>query len=184
MSIDAETIQRVIRYEPETGKLFWVARPVELFHVASAANRWNTRYAGREALTAIDRHGYRLGSLLGKRQFAHRVAWVVAHGRWPVDIIDHANGVRDDNRLCNLREATQAENVRNSRSHRDSTSKYVGVSRTKQNRWQANISLNRTTTYLGTFGCEVEAARAYDAAALHLHGAFARINFPKSREMF
>ena len=47
-----------------------------------------------------------------KWYLAHRLAWLYVHGVWPSDVIDHINGIKTDNRLVNLRDITQLENIR------------------------------------------------------------------------
>jgi hypothetical protein len=59
-------ISKLLKYDPETGKLFWLPRPVEMFSDAFlgsewSAKKWNTRYAGKEAFTALDGRGYHYG---------------------------------------------------------------------------------------------------------------------------
>jgi hypothetical protein len=93
---------------------------------------------------------------------------------WP--LTDHIDGNGLNNQRSNLRLATNSQNLCNSGS-RGGSSPFKGVSR--QNRkWRAVIEVGGTRTHLGYFDDEVEAARAYDAAALRLHGDFARLNFP------
>lgn len=59
--------------------------------------------------------GYMKIRVAGKSYKAHRLAWLYVMGRWPKNDIDHINGVRCDNRIINLREATRAENKQNTR---------------------------------------------------------------------
>ena len=96
---------------------------------------------------------------------------------------DHVNGDGLDNRRCNLRACTHAENIWNKRNHRGSSSKYKGVvfhsAGKRRKRWVANIYTNGTRTYLGYFKTAEEAAYAYDKAAKALFGEFARLNFPE-----
>lgn len=91
--------------------------------------------------------------------------------------VDHINGVRFDNRRCNLRVATQAQNNANAGLRSDSTSGFKGVSR-QGDKWRAYIRRDGRQVYLGQFDTAVEAARVYDAAAAAVFGEFARLNLP------
>jgi hypothetical protein len=93
-------------------------------------------------------------------------------------IVDHINGNVLDNRKCNLRVCTRAENSRNLRKSRNNTSGYTGVSKNK-NRWCASIAYNNRRYYIGSFVSKEEAARARDLKAIELHGEFASLNFPR-----
>jgi len=92
--------------------------------------------------------------------------------------IDHINGDRLDNRKCNLRLCSHLENLKNQPTARkNNTSGFKGVCWNKVlNKWQSNIMLNGKSTHLGVFMCKIEAAKAYNAAAVQFHGEFANIN--------
>lgn len=179
-----EQLRQLLRYEPETGKLFWRERTPEMFadgkHSAQhICARWNVRYAGREAFTSIDARGYVIGAVFDQPLSGHRVAWAIHHGAWPDGPIDHINGKRNDNRADNLREADIFGNNRNVASAKGSTSRYLGVCWVeRRSRWRATIKVNRKQIWLGAFALEEDAARAYDAAAAIHFGPFARLNFP------
>jgi len=183
MEFIAPGVHADLRYEPETGKLFWKERTPDLFAETSKDPErrcvaWNARDAGTEAMTA-QRQGYCVGAVLGQSVLAHRVAWAMMTGQWPSDQVDHINGARSDNRWHNLRAATSAENARNRSSNNASTSKFLGVSwATRQNRWHAQIGSGGVRLHLGFFISETDAATAYDAAAAARYGEFARLNFP------
>lgn len=97
---------------------------------------------------------------------------------------DHRNRDGLDNRRCNLRPATRAQNVANTpkskrRDGRAWTSAYKGVCWNRdQRRWQASIRVDGRLKFLGRFDGEADAARAYDRAALAAWGEFARLNLP------
>jgi hypothetical protein len=94
-------------------------------------------------------------------------------------VVDHWNGNGVDNRRPNLRISTVKQNSQNSRGHRDSSSKFKGVCWvTNMEIWLSQICIDDIRTIIGYFDDEVEAAKAYDAAALKLFGPYARLNFP------
>ena len=94
-------------------------------------------------------------------------------------VVDHINGNKHDNRRGNLRECTHGENRQNSRKSRG-TSRFKGVFwNTRRGKWGAAISCEGKMIHLGSFTDEIEAAQAYDRAAVKYFGAFACLNFPQ-----
>ena len=92
--------------------------------------------------------------------------------------VDHINGNGLDNRRCNLRQATQSQNRMNQSKGGGTSSKFKGVTWSKQSqKWQAQIKFHKKNKHLGLFISEVEAAKAYDKAAKQLFGTFAKPNF-------
>jgi len=97
-------------------------------------------------------------------------------------VVDHINHDGMDNRSGNLRAASHSENMYH-RKKRSGTkhSKYKGICWRKKNRkWQVQITFEKKRIYLGSFRNEIDAARAYDRAAMKYHGEFASLNFPES----
>ncbi|MBM0275132.1 AP2 domain-containing protein [Micromonospora tarensis] len=99
------------------------------------------------------------------------------------DRTDHANGNGLDNRRANLRRATHAQNASNMVAHRDSASRFKGVTwHAQRRRWTARIASAGRYLYLGLFDDDEAAARAYDERARELFGEFAAVNFPRPGE--
>jgi hypothetical protein len=95
----------------------------------------------------------------------------------PSFVCDHINHNTLDNRKCNLRICTPAQNTRNQIPGLRGTSRYKGVSWHKEKRkWQANIRYNNEYIHLGYFDYEQDAAIAYDDMAIELFGPFACLN--------
>lgn len=94
-------------------------------------------------------------------------------------MVDHINGDGLDNRRANLRVCNHFQNAQN-RGPTAGCRQYKGAFPTPTGRWQAFIGAFGVRHYLGTFDTEIEAATAYDRAALRFHKEFARLNFPES----
>jgi len=90
----------------------------------------------------------------------HRLAWLYVYGYTPENGLDHKNGVKDDNNIANLREATQLCNMQNSKQYNTNKSGFVGVSHKTKNTWQVNIQLKKKGYYLGLYPNKLEAALA------------------------
>jgi HNH endonuclease len=89
--ISRETVAQLLDYDPATGEFRWKVRRggMELGSIAGALD------SEGNLVIRIKRRGY----------MAHRLAWLLVHGRWPARKIRHLNGIKDDNRFANLREA-------------------------------------------------------------------------------
>ncbi len=99
--------------------------------------------------------------------------------------VDHKNHDTLDNRRSNLRVATSSQNGGNRRKWMVGSSRYKGVTKTKDttaNCWLVRICVGWESIYLGRFKNEREAARAYDVAARKHFGRFAHLNFPTKQK--
>ncbi len=166
-------LRQLLRYEPDTGKLFWLPRGPEWFATVPSSRTWNSRYAGGEAGT-VGMAGY-INVRVGKHVLlGHRVAWAITYGSWPKGMLDHANGVKVDNRLVNLRQASASENGCNRPASSKNPSGLKGAYYlTRENCWTSVIKYDGRRKYLGQFKTPEEAHAAYISAARKLHGDFA-----------
>ena len=117
--------------------------------------------------------GYLTTKISGKCYKIHRIIWIMHYGQIPEGImIDHINGIKDDNRIENLRLATHGQNRRNSRKDIDSENNLKGVYLTKYGTYQSRIFINGKTKYLGTFNTKEDAHLAYCFVAKEIFGEF------------
>lgn len=107
--------------------------------------------------------GYLRITVLGKSYYAHRLAWFYVHGNFPKNEIDHINGVKNDNRIKNLRDVPTKVNAQNKLfAKSNSKSQILGVSwHKKANKWQAHICIYKNKEYLGLFDSAEDAHKAY-----------------------
>lgn len=164
-----EQLRQLLRYEPDTGKLFWLPRPESMFKKPRRGKSWNTQNANKEAFKAFGKR-YKVGCIFRRSYLAHRVAYAVYHGHWPKEQIDHINGDGFDNRITNLREASPTENMRNKRMHKTNTSGHNGVYFCDTNKnWRSFIYIGNKRKDLGRF-TNIEDAIAARKAAEEGHG--------------
>lgn len=157
----AHTLRKHLRYDPGTGHLWWTIA----FHCRDL-----TRPAG-----TYDNNNYLVIKFRQRVFKAHRVIWLLVTGRWPKKFIDHKNGIPDDNRWENLREATPAQNIYNSKLPKSNRAKLKGAHKHKIGLgWEASIKVKGKSKYLGYFPTPEEAHAAYVAAAKKHFGEFAR----------
>lgn len=170
-----EQLRQLLRYEPETGKLFWSPRPIEMFATKRAYGAWHSNFCDKEAFAAPHSKGYRFGTLLGRCFLAHRVIWAMYYGEWPKEEIDHINCNKEDNRISNLRSASRLQNMRNVRVKSSNRCGFKGVTfHAETGKWRARINQSRTSISLGLFDTPEAAHSAYCLAAEKQNGEFAR----------
>lgn len=142
--MDKETISKYISYNEVTGELSY-------------------KTSGRVCTCKLN--GYIRVTIKKKQYYAHRIAWTLVHGECDKDVmIDHKNGNRADNRIENLRIATNAQNCANKLSkgftkHRD--------------KWLAKTKYQGKYVYIGVYECPVIAHMAHRDKMRELHGEFA-----------
>ena len=148
--MDQQRLKELLSYDAETGIFTWIRR--------------HNNVAG-----ATDAYGYiviRLDKVLYK---AHRLAWLYAYGVLPLQNLDHINQIKNDNRIANLREVTQSQNMQNVMGIK-------GISWDKsRKKWCARIKVMYKNIYLGRFTTKEEAiaARKSAEAIYFTHGATA-----------
>lgn len=156
--LTAEDVRRELNYDPETGEF---TRKTSFF---------KTRI-GEKAGSISKSAGYVVIAVCGSQYLAHRLAWLYTHGCWPPNFIDHINGVKTDNRIANLREATSGENMQNQRKARgNSKTGMLGVRHNKASgNYVAVITVDGRVVNVGSFKTPEQAHEAYLRAKAELH---------------
>ena len=159
-----ERLKELLHYNPETGIFTWKTTKGRM----REGNHPGT----------ITEKGYLRFQIDGKAYLSHRVAWLHVYGVFPEDQIDHINRIKDDNRITNLREATNNLNQCNmSKRLPNSSSKYRGVGLHKSSgKWRAYVSFKGKGFSLGLHNTPEDAAKAYNIKAKELFGKFAYLN--------
>ena len=137
-------------YDPETGKLYW-----------KISTSWKIT-VGEEAGHVDQSMGYVIVGLKCRHFVAHRIIWEMHNGPIPKGMqVDHINHIRCDNRLCNLRLVTHADNHKNMTRQSNNTSKIPGVYwDTTRGKWHAQIKHKGKIYALGRFDDFFEACCA------------------------
>lgn len=146
--ITQKEIMEYLEYDPDSG-------------IFTARKRHGTRWIEGKQVGHKNKAGYITVSLLGKIRKAHRLAWIYVHGE---DIenyeIDHVNGDKSDNRICNLRLSTHQQNMFNMKKKSTNNSGVKGVHFDRRcNKWRAQTSINKKRVHLGLFDTRQAAQR-------------------------
>lgn len=136
----AESVASAISYDPASGLLFWSHRGRSAFVSDRQYKFWNTKYAGKPALTAKGSGGYLAGKFMGSYLSAHRAAFACMTGQFPAADVDHIDGDRGNNKWANLRSVSRSQNCSNRSLHKNNTSGHVGVSFDKKSgMWRVKL---------------------------------------------
>lgn len=134
--MNQELLKEYLSYDPDTGDFVWLRD--------SKARKLKGMKAG------YVQHGYLKIQLLKKKYSAHRLAFLYMTGELPPDQVDHINHVKDDNRWCNLRHASYADNAKNHPMQKNNTTGVVGVRWDRfKSLWFAGIKVDGNSIYLG-----------------------------------
>lgn len=154
-------LKELLHYDPDTG------------HFTCIKKRQNASVGGRAG--GNHHYGYIRIGIDNEKYQAHRLAFLFMGGKFPENQVDHINGVRDDNRWRNLREATAHENMRNSCIQKNNKSGIKGVSWSKTNKsWRAVIYKNGRQIHIGHFHKKEDAGKAYRDSADEHYKEFAK----------
>ena len=158
-------------------KLPTIERLHELFYVDEAGNLvrkygpWHSLTSAGDIAGSINAWGHLKVRVDYQMLYNHRVVWAMTYGEWPDRAIDHINGIKTDNRPCNLRLATDMQNSHNRGLTKRNTTGYRGVCFEKRSgKYLAQIRVAGKQYRLGTFDNPKDASEAYEEAAKELHG--------------
>jgi hypothetical protein len=154
-------LKSILHYDPTNGIFIWIRKKIRISQKDVAG--W---LSDGRVFIDINCHSY----------LAHRLAWLYITGDWPKEEIDHINMIRNDNRWCNLREATHSQNFHNRIKYRNNRSGIKGVCWNKKaGKWMVEIMINKVKIYLGLFSNLDEARKVRENASIEYHKNFARL---------
>ena len=170
-SLTAEEVRRRFRYVKSTGLL--------IRRVPVTGGRYGQVQdpIGSIAGCVSKSDGYVYTAINSRMYLVHRLAVLYVTGEWPKNEVDHCNGIRHDNRYCNLRQVTVNQNRQNSLGQHSRKGPYPGVYEVERaktpNKFVAQIKKDRQVHYLGIFDCKVDARKARIRAEIEMFGAYA-----------
>lgn len=158
-----DRIGQLLSYDSRTGELYWKITQSNVIRSGSKAGSLNN--ANGYVRIKLDKIMYA----------AHRLVWKMHTGKDPAHHLDHINGIRSDNRIENLREATNSQNIAAAKLNKISKSGKTGVYYIERlGKYTAAFRKNRKYNYLGLFGTLQEAEAAYLKAFKESFGEYAR----------
>jgi hypothetical protein len=163
--ISVSELRRLLNYDPQTGVFTWKARGrgVRAGKVAGSVKRDVGRNTAYVCVSIHQRHYY-----------AHRLAWLYVHSKWPAEQIDHVDLDGTNNRIDNLRLATIRQNSANSPARKNNRLGVKGVRKRTRGSYEARVSLTGRSEVIGYFKTAEEAHAAYLSALKSHYGEFAR----------
>ena len=154
--ITQEELKQRLLYDAETGIFVWI-KPQKGIRVGDLAGNLSTT-------------GYARIGLDGISYQAHRLVYLYIYGYLPDDDIDHINGIRNDNRLCNLRLATRGQNNQNRKfANKNNKTGHKGIWRHQSGKYRVSIGVNNKNIHLGYHNTLEEAIEARKAGELLYH---------------
>ncbi|AUR87184.1 HNH nuclease [Vibrio phage 1.097.O._10N.286.49.B3] len=147
-----EDMAKVVAYDPDTGDLTWL---VDAAYNVKKGSKIRTKNTG----------GYLVFRYQGTLYLAHRVCWLLQTGEWPIEMLDHINGDKGDNRAVNLREVGAKGNAQNMKKYSTNTSGQPGVSKDTRGKWTVRLG----KIHLGTH-VDYDKAVAIRKAAEKIYG--------------
>lgn len=146
--ITQDKLKSLFTYNKETGVILWNSRERINFKTQRSFNTWNSRFYNKQAGNKCS-DGYIRIRIDSKAYLSHRLIWLLIYGFEP-EQIDHINGNKSDNRLCNLRNVNHTDNLRNCPISKNNSSGIIGVSfNSRDSKWLVQIGSHGKTITIG-----------------------------------